>query len=553
MGNVFTRALAWNHQPRFRLAFVLVLLYLAKKLLGPSLMAMLIRWHFARAGETPRLIYRKTPANKKLLSHCVTMTQTKYYPPWNLFNGHLQTITFAKDKRGPKIKYKRQLLDMPDGGVVSLDWALLPGHSLRSKESDGTGSSWIEGVDPTRRTVLLLPGLTGGSPANYIRFTVAKLHEIGWQCVVLNARGCANTPVRTAQLYCTAYTEDLRFVLQQLDKKYGFCQEAFVGVGFSMGSNVLVKYLGEEGEQTPLTGAVSVGNPFNLIKVSENLSGTWFNRLMYDKALNRSMKSLFFEKSNAAEKFEGYPGLDMEAVRASRTVREFDDTLTSVLFSYKNADHFYEDASSDKKLRAVKVPLLCINAEDDPISSGGHLAYYESSRREKEGPTMWTAKPIAEFAEAVRYHREDDEVLFSFEKPFYHVTALQAMQHTWNNELTMQSYRRPVDVASQSMTVFQLINDDTYVFRRRMRFRDKVVTTHYLRFRLKTNSGYAIGHYFNAACSELDQEYCVVRISGRMKVDANEVAASKAATDIIFGLLRWENLNIGPVFTFTAS
>ncbi|KAG6961630.1 hypothetical protein JG688_00008970 [Phytophthora aleatoria] len=429
MGNVFTRALAWNYQRCFRLAcFGLVLLYLAKKLLGPSLMAMLIRWHFARAGETPRLIYRKTPANKKLLSHCVTMTQTKYYPPWNLFNGHLQTITFAKDKRGPKIKYKRQLLDMPDGGVVSLDWALLPEHSPRSKESDGTGSSWIEGVNPTRRTVLLLPGLTGGSPANYIRFTVAKLHEIGWQCVVLNARGCANTPVRTAQLYCTAYTEDLRFVLQQLDKKYGFCQEAFVGVGFSMGSNVLVKYLGEEGEQTPLTGAVSVGNPFNLIKVSENLSGTWFNRLMYDKALNRSMKSLFFEKSNAAEKFEGYPGLDMEAVRASRTVREFDDTLTSVLFSYKNADHFYEDASSDKKLRAVKVPLLCINAEDDPISvrtalpsralvesspnvilcvtkSGGHLAYYESSLREKEGPTMWTAKPIAEFAEAVRLNK----------------------------------------------------------------------------------------------------------------------------------------------------
>lgn len=137
---------------------------------------------------------------------------------------------------------------------------------------------------------------------------------------------------------------------------------------------------------------------------------------------------MFAVQSNAAEKFEGYPGLDMEAVRASSTVREFDDTLTSVLFNYKNADHFYEDASCDKKLRVVKVPLLCINAEDDPISvrtalpsralvescpnvilcvtkSGGHLAYYESSLDEKDGPitpTMWTAKPIAEFAEALR-------------------------------------------------------------------------------------------------------------------------------------------------------
>ncbi|GMF16169.1 unnamed protein product [Phytophthora lilii] len=366
--------------------------------------------------------------------------QTKYYPPWRLFNGHLQTIKFALDERGPQINYKRQLLDMPDGGVVSLDWALLLGHTPSSETlPDGTESSWIQGVDPTRRTVLLLPGLTGGSPANYIRYTVAQLHQQGWQCVVLNARGCANTPVKTAQLYCTAYTEDLRFVLQELEKKYDFGREAFVGVGFSMGSNVLVKYLGEEGDHTPLTGAVSVGNPFNLTKVSENLSGTLFNRLTENTNVVCIM--IVCGQSNAAEMFEGYPGLDMEAVRSSRTVREFDDTLTSVLFNYKNADDFYQDASSDKKLRAVKIPLLCINAEDDPISvrtalpsralvedcpnvilcvtkSGGHLAYYESSLCDadnysigktgrKKAPTMWTAKPIAEFAEAVRLTKTD--------------------------------------------------------------------------------------------------------------------------------------------------
>ncbi|KAG6616244.1 uncharacterized protein IUM83_03501 [Phytophthora cinnamomi] len=196
------------------------------------------------------------------------------------------------------------------------------------------------------------------------------------------------------------------------------------------------------------------------------------------------------------------------------------------------------------------------------------------SRRAAQQKMDPTIRPLPPFLGwQVRYHRENDEVLFSFEKPFYHVTALHAMQHTWTNELTMQSYRKPVDAAAQSMAVFQVINDDTYVFRRRIRVREKVVTSHYLRFRLKTNSGYAIGNCsvnrkpcqqegqiwaaklslwtdFNALRSEFDQEYCVVRITGRMSVDATEAAASQAAVDIILGLLRWENLNIGPVFTF---
>ncbi|KAF4323480.1 hypothetical protein BBO99_00001336 [Phytophthora kernoviae] len=397
-----------------------------------------MRWHLNRAAETPRLVYRATPANKQILAHCPTITKNKYYPPWRLFNGHLQTIRFAYDESGPLIDYKRQLLDLPDGGVVSLDWALLPGQksALAAEDSVSTTNaismSWIEGVDPTRRTVILLPGLTGGSPEVYIRRTIARLHELGWQCVVLNARGCANTPVRTAQLFCSAYTDDLRFVLQQLGKKYKFAQEAFVGVGFSMGSNVLVKYLGEEGDRTPLTGAISVGNPFDLAKCSANFGGSLFNRLTYDKALNRNLRELFFNKCNAAVQFEGYPGVDLQAVKDTRTVRDFDDTLTKFVFKYDTVDDYYNDAGSVKKLRTVQVPLLCINAEDDPISissalptdseveaspnvilcttkSGGHLAFYESSLKSDENDkagerdaSMWTVNPIAEFAEAVR-------------------------------------------------------------------------------------------------------------------------------------------------------
>ncbi|EGZ14956.1 hypothetical protein PHYSODRAFT_333242 [Phytophthora sojae] len=443
MGNANTRLL----QRHSRLALALLLLYIGRKLLGRSIASIFMRWHLLRAAETPRLVYRSTDGNKKLLAHCPTITKHKYYPPWRLFNGHLQTVRFAYDERGPEINYKRQLLRLPDGGVVSLDWALLHAQDAPAQVGDlnksvSASSTWLPDVEPARRTVILLPGLTGGSPENYIRSTIARLHELGWQCVVLNARGCANTPVKTAQLFCSAYTGDLRFVLQQLSEKYEFAKEAFVGVGFSMGSNVLVKYLGEEGDKAPLTGAVSVGNPFDLAICSANFGGSLFNRMTYDKALNSNLRELFFNKCNAAEHFVDFPGVDLEAIKASRTVRDFDDTLTKYVFHYNTVDDYYNDAGSVKKLGDVRVPLLCINAEDDPISissalpkddevrsnpnvilcttkSGGHLAFYESSLRDhaeqennksqsKKQSNMWTVNPIAEFAEAVRLNKVEN-------------------------------------------------------------------------------------------------------------------------------------------------
>ncbi|KAL3663809.1 hypothetical protein V7S43_011222 [Phytophthora oleae] len=436
MGNINTRPL----QRRSRLILVLVLVFLARKAFGRSTLSILMRWHLMRTAETPKLVYRVTDSNKKLLEHCPTITKNKYYPPWRLFNGHLQTVRFAYDERGPKINYKRQLMKLPDGGVVSLDWALLQDQNVPNQDLNVAASTtWLADVEPTRRTMILLPGLTGGSPENYIRSTIAKLQELGWQCVVLNARGCANTPVTTAQLFCSAYTGDLRFVLQQLSDKYDFTQEAFVGVGFSMGSNVLVKYLGEDGEQTPLTGAISVGNPFDLAICSANFGGSLFNRMTYDKALNNNLRELFFNKCNAAKQFENYPGVDLEAIKATRTVRDFDDTLTKYVFHYDTVDDYYNDAGSVKKLGSVRVPLLCINAEDDPISissalpkdkeveanpniilcttkSGGHLAFYESSLKQQENgkkereTNMWTVNPIAEFAEAVRLSKVESVV-----------------------------------------------------------------------------------------------------------------------------------------------
>ncbi|KAJ0402414.1 hypothetical protein ATCC90586_000012 [Pythium insidiosum] len=395
----------------------------------------LLRLHFRLTAETPQLVYQATPENTRLLMRCPTMTQEKYYPPWRLFNGHLQTLRLAQEEQyqHPIVHYERQIMDMPDGGIVSLDWALPP-------RDDGTIPRVSE-LDRSRRTMLLLPGLTGGSGEFYIRCVVHRMLELGWQCVVLNARGCADTPLKTAHLFCCAYTDDLRFAVSQLHSAYGF-SEAFVVVGFSMGSNVLVKYLGEEGERVRgvVTAGISVGNPFDLVACASNLSSTLFYRKTYDAALNRNLQELFFRKSNAHQVFRHDDRVDLDSLRQARHLFEFDDRLTRVVFGYDSVHHYYTDASSARRLGDVRVPLLCLNAKDDPISvqtaipfeaphananvvlcvtnRGGHLAFYEGDRGDDDvqetakrhavddnGVSVWSVRVISEFAESARATR----------------------------------------------------------------------------------------------------------------------------------------------------
>ncbi|KAG6961633.1 hypothetical protein JG688_00008977 [Phytophthora aleatoria] len=399
--------------------------------LTPTIMSFIVASHYKFMAESPKLVYKSTPKNERLLNKCSHLVKKKFYPLWYLCNGHLQTLQLSWANEmdpTPAIPYERQLLDMPDGGVVSLDWALLPSSA---KDDQVTLD---QRVDASKKTVLVLPGLTGGSGEHYIRTAVERLNSLGWQCMVFNSRGCQDTPLRTPHLFCIAYTGDLRFVARYLTDKFNFT--ALIRLGFSMGSNVLVKYLGEDGDQVRLTAGISVGNPFDMANCSKNIEGPLFNRLTYSRVLSAGLSDLFFYRSNAHEVFRDYPGLDLEALKKVKKVLEFDELFTIKHFNYKSVDEFYQDGSCVTRLPKVTVTLLCLNAEDDPISvatslptkdmveaneniilcttkSGGHLAFYEGDYDEDDDiPSIkkqkfkrklrpWSVKVIGEFAESV--------------------------------------------------------------------------------------------------------------------------------------------------------
>lgn len=379
-------------------------------------------------------IYRRYAAKKK------------YYPLWYLFNGHLQSmarVLLNGVAKTPAIKYQRQLLDMPDGGVASLDWALPP------RLEDGSIPT-IDEIDPLRKTVLIVAGGAGGGKELYIRTAIEQLLELGWQAVVLNGRGCARTPLRTPQLFSCGYTDDVRNTVRFLTTRYNFAHEAFIALGFCSGSNYLVKYLGEEKERAGFTAAISVSNPYDMLALTNNFSKTWLNRKVYEQGLLWSFKQIFFKSSNALELFKDSPGIDLEAIKSSKTVREFESRLSRVTFNYPTVDDYYSDSSCITRLQDVKIPLLCVNATDDPFAgvlpspaqmqanpnlifcltqSGGHLSFFEgafdpdaasdsshqsqmkgveshsqdssANKRSSSSLKMWSNKVIAEFAESV--------------------------------------------------------------------------------------------------------------------------------------------------------
>ncbi|KDO35075.1 hypothetical protein SPRG_01139 [Saprolegnia parasitica CBS 223.65] len=361
--------------------------------------------HHALCAKKPRLYKQDNPVTARLLAKCSLLLET-YHPSWFLFNGHMQTILVAMGCDAPQVKYKREILSLSDGGIVSLDWAQHPNGDTYGHDHP---------------TVLLLHGLTGGSSEIYIRMTAVKLMQAGWRVVVMNARGCAKTPVVTAKLFCAAYTQDVRETVRYLREEH-LPTAPLVAGGFSLGSNILLKYVGEEGESCLLTGAISVGNPYDLLASNRNLMHSWLHNLLYRSALTTNLVTLFFEKSNAHTHFVQHPAIDLNHLRSAQSVWDFDDRLTRHVFGYATVSDYYRDASCSQYLKHIRIPTLCLTAEDDPISihtgipyddceanrhivlavteRGGHLGFFTGGSV-VAFPDMWASNVFVQFCNAV--------------------------------------------------------------------------------------------------------------------------------------------------------
>ncbi|KAK6167543.1 hypothetical protein SNE40_021544 [Patella caerulea] len=280
-----------------------------------------------------------------LNKHCPVAAE-KYWPTFWCFESRAQTILRALLQSKPSVQYHSEFIYTVDGGQIKLDWA-----------ENNENKRYTEDIRPT---VLLLPGLTGSSNESYILHMVTEAQNLGYRCVVFNNRGIGGSRLLTPRTYCAANTEDLTFVVDHVKSKYP--NAPLLGTGVSLGGMILFNYLAKTGKNCKLVAGVCVSVAWNVFESVLSLEQP-LNLFLFNRTLAQTLTEL--ARKNI-DMFEHH--FDMEHVLKSSTIREFDERFTAKMFGYPSWEAYYEEACIHQKVHAVEVPVLCLNASDDPFS-----------------------------------------------------------------------------------------------------------------------------------------------------------------------------------------
>ncbi len=264
-----------------------------------------------------------------------------YRPARFLPGRDLMTVFGPLFRRPPRVPLRRERWELSDGDFVDLDF--------------------VHPEPPAARaSLVVLHGLEGSSSAHYVRGLLAEAGRRGLRAAALNFRGCSGELNRMVRSYHSGETGDLREVVRRLRARLP--GEPLVFVGCSLGGNVLVKWLGEEGALADARAAVAVSVPFDLALCARTLDGPGAMSLVYRTRFLRTLKRKSLEK---AARFPGT--FDAARVEAARTLAEFDEALTGPVHGFAGAEDYWAQSSSGPYLARVRVPLLLLSAEDDPF------------------------------------------------------------------------------------------------------------------------------------------------------------------------------------------
>jgi predicted alpha/beta-fold hydrolase len=325
------------------------------------------------------------------------IVDSKFKPAWWMRNRHAQTIIPRLYPKPCDFQPLFQDFELSDGDFVELTWTQKP-----------------DSIPAGQPIVLVLHGLEGSFDSFYAKRMMNAMHQQGWTAVLMHFRGCGQKPNRKIQSYHSGQTADVREFAEFLSLQ--FPQSSLYGVGFSLGGNVLAKYLGEC-VNNPFSAGVVISAPLQLDECATSI-GTGFSKV-YQKYLIDKLVASTHEKIDCLKGAEPAP-ISKEKLDSLVTLIEFDEHITAPINGFEGAQDYYLQSSAKQYLKYIKTPTLIIHAKDDPFmnekvipsldelssdvilelsESGGHVGFL--SGRNPLKPEFWTETRSVEYIKTI--------------------------------------------------------------------------------------------------------------------------------------------------------
>ena len=310
--------------------------------------------------EQPKLYYN-TQGQLKAVLEQLPQLQEKYRPtPW-LSNRHVHLLYFdVIKKKTIKLDYDRlDQLTMQDGGVTAIAWC---GYDL-PKDTP---------------TIVIMHTITG-TPES-MRELVKDLHEYtGWRIALSLRRGHAGLPMPVPQMSIFGSTSDLKEQLVFIQKQ--FPQSDLYAVGSSAGTGLLVRYLGEQGLNTPFKAAFAMCPGYDTEKGFENVHP------FYTKVMTKKMFKAFIQPYKKT-----WQSIDsVQTVLQTKTLQEFQNEYFEMA-GYSDYQSYSQATNPIYVFENVKIPLMVLNSEDDPVCSIKNLEPYKSVVQKMPNVVVITTK-----------------------------------------------------------------------------------------------------------------------------------------------------------------
>ena len=266
------------------------------------------------------------------------LLKSTFFPTLPFRNSHFNTIYRAMFMK-ENVTYSRKRITTWDNDFIDLDFSLVGSKTL----------------------VILIHGLEGSSQSKYILAATSELNGEGFDTVAFNLRSCSGEDNLLLKTYHSGKTEDLHFVVNHILDKYD--HDNIIIVGYSLGGNLTLKYMGEfaETQSHKIKCAIGISVPVDLASSSKEMSA--FKNKVYMEGFLKSLRLKVLEK---AHKFPEYK-VDKNKLFKAKVFRDFDELYTAPVFGYLSPEDYWSKASSKPYLSKIEKATLLINSDDDPF------------------------------------------------------------------------------------------------------------------------------------------------------------------------------------------